>query len=430
MLNKILHNSLWNIVGQALPMFVAIPCLGFIARAIGVESFGIFTLIFAIVGYANIFDAGLSRAVIRQVSKYQDDKEKIKIIISTSSVIVLALSLVAAVLLFVFSDNLASILSVSDAYVAQAVVSFKIISLSIPALLLTFIFNAYFEGLAEFKLLNKQKIIANILLSSLPVVMVSVFEPSLSICVMGLLIGRWLSLCLAFYFLVRDFRKNALNLKFKEAFEKSVAVDLFKFGSWITVSNIISPIMVYFDRFILSSINGTQNLAFYTVPSELITKSLIFPSAITRVLFPIFCSSSKKLSGSLRQVNVIMLMMFGFMTAGVSILMVFSGEILTLWVGHDFSGQPALVFNILLCGLVFTSIAQIPYARIQAYGYSKLTAYIHLAEVIPYLILLYLMVTSLGIIGAALSWTIRVLVDLIVLYVVLLNVSRKNNMEV
>lgn len=41
---------------------------GFIARSLGLEKFGLFTLAYALVGYAGIFDMGLSRAVIRAIA--------------------------------------------------------------------------------------------------------------------------------------------------------------------------------------------------------------------------------------------------------------------------------------------------------------------------------------------------------------------------
>ena len=63
----------------------------------------------------------------------------------------------------------------------------------------------------------------------------------------------------------------------------------------------------------------------------------------------------------------------------------------------------------------FNALAQIPFAQIQAYGKSRVTAVIHLIELIPYLIILFYLVKNYGLVGAAIAWSIRVISDYIIL---------------
>ena len=78
---SILRNTAWNFAGYILPTIITIPALGYLSRVLGFELFGIFTLSLALFGYASIFDAGLTRAVIREVSYYRNNfHEKLKII--------------------------------------------------------------------------------------------------------------------------------------------------------------------------------------------------------------------------------------------------------------------------------------------------------------------------------------------------------------
>ncbi|HDV3897951.1 TPA: oligosaccharide flippase family protein, partial [Escherichia coli] len=69
---SLIRNSFYNIAGFAVPTLVAVPALGILARLLGPENFGLFTLAFALIGYASIFDAGISRAVIREISLYRE----------------------------------------------------------------------------------------------------------------------------------------------------------------------------------------------------------------------------------------------------------------------------------------------------------------------------------------------------------------------
>ncbi|KTT41089.1 hypothetical protein RSA46_24070 [Pseudomonas oryzihabitans] len=56
----------------------------------------------------------------------------------------------------------------------------------------------------------------------------------------------------AYWPLYKDFPEGI------RTFKVLVFKGLLKFGSWMTVSNIISPLMVYFDRFVLSGMVGAH----------------------------------------------------------------------------------------------------------------------------------------------------------------------------
>ncbi len=81
---SLIRNSIWNMVGYAIPSVVAIPALGYLARMLGTQQFGLFTLAIAIVGYASIFDAGITRAVIREISFFRDNSIEKNKVIATS----------------------------------------------------------------------------------------------------------------------------------------------------------------------------------------------------------------------------------------------------------------------------------------------------------------------------------------------------------
>ncbi|EOS1484615.1 oligosaccharide flippase family protein, partial [Escherichia coli] len=82
----LIRNSILNLSGYIIPTLVAIPALGYMARELGPELFGVYTLAMALVGYASVFDFGLTRAIIREIAIYRDDIVEKRKIISTSTV--------------------------------------------------------------------------------------------------------------------------------------------------------------------------------------------------------------------------------------------------------------------------------------------------------------------------------------------------------
>ena len=132
---KIAKNSFFNIAGYIIPGILSIPILGYMARELGIEEFGLFTIILALVGYASIFDVGITRSVIREIAIFKNNEEEVLKIISTSALLVLILGVAAGVLIIVFSSIISELLKVSSYAVENFQYSLMLLSLSIPLFL-------------------------------------------------------------------------------------------------------------------------------------------------------------------------------------------------------------------------------------------------------------------------------------------------------
>ena len=398
---SLIKHSGWNIVGMVIPTIIAVPILGIMARKMGVENFGLFTLLFSLIGYASIFDIGISRAVTRMIALYRDDKNISNEIMSTSSWSIMAFSIIGALVLFILSEQITNWLNVTDNYYADTSFSIKIMAFSIPLFLLTQIWLGYLEGLELFAIINKQKVFTSSLMSILPLIGLYIHN-SLSSAVIGLLVARLLT-CIVVFIITKK-----TNIYLFTSFKFDILKKLLAFGSWLTASNIISPIMVYFDRFILSNISGADVVAKYTAPSDLVSRLGIIPGSIAKALFPKLTLNNDSYKQGLFLLGISAFIM-------ILPLFIFANDILTIWLGKEYSGLPATVLQILLIGFFFNSLAQAPFAAIQAKGLSKITAYVHLVEVVPYLVILYLLINLLGVTGVAVAWSIRVTVDFFIL---------------
>ena len=67
-------------------------------------------------------------------------------------------------------------------------------------------------------------------------------------------------------------------------------------------------------------------------------------------------------------------------------------------------------------GVFINSLGQVPFAMLQGAGRPDLTARLHLIEMPCYLLMLWLLIRSFGIDGAAAAWTVRVTVDALILF--------------
>lgn len=406
---SIARNSAWNMVGIAVSTLFTVVSFAIYSRSLGVELLGLLTLTFSIVGYASSFDLGLSRALIRQVSLHIGDPGMVKSYMGTAAASVAGITLVIAAVLWAASDSLAGYLRISDQNHADAVGGFRWLSLSVPPFLLSLVGTAYFEGREDFKAVNLIRA-ATGALNAIAGIACVYWIPTLAAVVAALCVSRWLS-CIAIFALYRADvnRYDTVHRPTLCVFDRHALRSLVSFGGWLTVSNVVGPVMVYFDRFVLSHLAGARVVAFYTIPAEVIGRLLLIPGAISRALFPRLTKRDHTAASDRRRGLLLIVV-----SSTLVILPVFAlaGPLLSLWMGPEYArATPVTVLRVLLVGFFFNALAFGPFTDLQARGHSKSTALIHMIELLPYLGALVLLTGRYGIIGTALAWSVRTFVD-------------------
>ncbi len=62
------RSTVWNFIGQAIPFLIAIPALPVLVTKLGIERFGVLTLVWMVIGYFNMFDLGLGRSMTQMLA--------------------------------------------------------------------------------------------------------------------------------------------------------------------------------------------------------------------------------------------------------------------------------------------------------------------------------------------------------------------------
>jgi O-antigen/teichoic acid export membrane protein len=179
---------------------------------------------------------------------------------------------------------------------------------------------------------------------------------------------------------------------------------------------VLNPILELTDRFVIGHRLDLAAVTAYTVPYSLATRLSLVPGSLSSVLFPRFSS----VSGFEAQVLMLRarLVLTAIMTPLIVLGILFAPTFLSLWLGTELGERMAPVAVILLIGIWMNALAFLPYSYLQAQGRPDLPAKLHLIEVLPYLALLWWAVGAWGIQGAALAWTLRVVVDSVMLFAV------------
>ncbi len=407
-------NTLWSLVGGGIPLLFALAAMPFIVDGLGTVRFGVLLLVWALIGYVGLVDLGIGRALTQMTADRlgADKPHEVPSVVWSGMAAMVVLGILAGLLLAALAGPLVrNLLAVPEVYQDEAVTSLRLVALALPLIVAGSGLAGVLSGYQRFAVLNGVRIpfsAANFLGQAL----VATFWPDLALAVAVLIASRSLNAAVLAWFCwqLAPFRRG------ESMWNRSDVRGLLRFGGWITVSNVIGPLMVYLDRFLIGAMISMSAVAYYATPHEAVTRLWIIPGAVVGVLFPAFTSVlqhdrarvARLFRGGLAA-NLMLLV------PPTVILVGFAEPLLNLWLGPDFATHSTPVLQIMAVAVLINSLAQVPFALIQALGRPDLTAKLHLAELLPYLLLLAWCTQTWGIVGAALVWAMRVAVDGLVL---------------
>ena len=410
------RNVFWNLLGTGAPLIVALFAIPILIEGLGTARFGVLTLAWMVVGYFSLFDLGLGRALTKLVAeklgKGQDDE--ISAFIWTAMALMAGLGVLGAVVVAALSPWLVgAILKIPAVLQSETLTAFYLLAASIPMVIGTTGLRGILEAHQRFGLANAVRIPLGIFTFLGPVAVLP-FSKSLVPVVAVLVIARLVSWC-AYAVLCLHV---APALRHSVSMHRAIVRPLINFGGWMTVTNIVGPLMVYLDRFLIGAMVSMTAVAYYATPYEVVTKLWIIPGALMGVLFPAFAAAlvqDRAHAAYLfdRAFNYIFLFLFPV----VLIIVTLANEGLTLWLDSEFASNRTLVLQLLAIGVFINSHAQVPFGLVQSAGRPDLTAKLHLAEFPFYLLVLWWLLGDYGIVGAAIAWLVRVTFDTIFLFV-------------
>lgn len=410
------RNTAWSLAGLVLPGVVSIVTVPMLVHGFGAERFGLLSLAFVLIGYASLFDLGLGRAVTHEVAQLAAAGRdgEIARALWTALVAMLAFGLaMGALAALAVPWFVTHVTHVAAALNDESRVTFYVLAASIPLVVVGAGVRGALEGLNRFDLINVVRVPTGVLTFLGPLAVLH-YGPSILWSVVVLVVIRLVMLLIyggACLRLIPALRTDRV-------FDRSVLRRLMSFGAWMTVSNVLSPLLVVSDRFLISAQLTVTAVTFYATPFDALTRLLVVPAAISGVLFPAFSAQlARRDSAEADVFGLALRLVFLVELPIVFIVVTFAPELLHAWLGAQFVATSVGVTRWIMIGVLANSLGQIAFSLVQGAGRADLTAKAHAAELPLYLIALFVLLRFRGIEGAGLAWCLRAVVDFVVLLV-------------
>lgn len=412
MTEKVVKGSLWTLVGTILPLFVGFVTTPFTVRLLGADQYGIYALVALIPAYLAFADVGMSIASTRFGSEFfsKDDPEAEARLVRTAAGIALCVSVPIAATVLVLADFIAGLLKAPDALEGQAASVIRLSALILVFNFLSGIFNT--PQLARLRMGLSAAVNTTVKVAS------QIGVPLIIFLGYGLIDAVWFLVMMTGLGSLLHFIVSArlLPSMIGISIDRASIGPLLRFGLPLVGAAVAGVILTNGEKAIVAAGISTTALGYYTIAFSLSQVIMVTSQSLIQSLIPAF----SQLQGPDResQRNTLysrsLRVTFLAVTPGVFLFAVLARPFLEVWVGQEFAQNSIIPLYILLTGFAFNAFAYVPYAIMISMGRTDVTNKVYWLELIPYLGFVWFMTERFGLIGAAVAWSVRTILDVAV----------------
>jgi O-antigen/teichoic acid export membrane protein len=203
-------------------------------------------------------------------------------------------------------------------------------------------------------------------------------------------------------------------------FDKAIALQMLSYGGVLTISGILSLPLGAAERFFLSSNHSPTVVGYWSVAVTLATTLVVIPEQFLAPLLPAL--TRLHALGRFDELRALyrksLVGMFLVLTPPAILLAVIAEPFLTLWAGPQYGHYSTVPFLIAVPGVWATCLARVPVSYLLASGRTTLFAKIQLYELVPYVVGSWVLTAKFGVLGAALIWSGRLVIETIIIFAV------------
>ncbi len=158
---RLVQSTLWNLLGQVVPVLSAVVAIPVLVRALGTDRFGILTLAWVVIGYFSLFDFGIGRALTKVVAEELNAGRLVTLpkLVRGAFLIMGVLSLCATAVMLACSRILVErVLKIPVALRPETLDAFYVLALCVPVVILSTGLRGVLEAYMRFDLSNAVRV--------------------------------------------------------------------------------------------------------------------------------------------------------------------------------------------------------------------------------------------------------------------------------
>lgn len=402
-----LRNVAINFIGLILPTFVSLVTVPSYIKLLGVERYGVVSLVWTLIGYFGVLDLGMSMAAQNHISKARalGDAEESAQVFWSAFWLNLATGVAGGLVIYFGAYFYTAFFTKMAVDLRHEVYqALPWLAAAIPIANVSWVFSGAINGAERFGIYNANQTFGTFLFQLLPLGAAWFIAPTLPNVLAAAVLARGIAALLLARASMRVLGIDRIRMP-----QRHVTKGLFRFGGWMLVASMTAMIGDTLDRVLLGAGLGARYVTYYTVPQNLVTRLNMLPNALFRTLFPRLSAIERDSADVL--VRQALEFLNGVFTP-IAIVAAFAlGPFLKVWVGSSLAEASTSVGRVLIVSVWLVGQAGVTRLLIQSQIDPARAAWIGLIELPFFAGLLMLGISHFGLIGAAVVVVSRALLD-------------------
>lgn len=399
--NRDFNNVLFSISSYFITPIVIIITTPMLLKNLGSANYGIWVLINSLINILGISNFGLGNAFIKIGSEYEssENDSMFNQLFSVAFTLSIILSLVIITLTLLF-DTFVFPMFFGTSDVNSILPVIHLIGGVVGLRIINSVISGSYMAKQRYDINSKVNIVYNVLTSILFTGLALIYK-DIKLLVIFLFISTVLLLLINAFIA----KKVNSNLLFRLELNRSIFMEVFKYGIYSWLQMIISALNNQADKLVIGSLLGPSVLGYYAVCMQLVIKIHEIPAAASAFLFAKFSSLyESKQTAQIRKVYSIAFMFKSiFIIIASLVAYVFAHSILTLWISLEFANLHTDLFRLLVLSVAIGAFAIIPNYYLNGTGFIKINTALSLSTSVSIFTIMSILIPYFGDSAAGLS---------------------------
>lgn len=397
-MNKLLKNSIFGSGSFIIVSFVALITTPYYVIKLTVEVYGVYILLTSLVGYYGLVDLGLGQGIVKFVSENvaRGERNQAARYINAALIVQFIIGILVTALFSYFAEGLVKLLRIPNVWTTVAVLGIRLCSFGFLFSLLSSTLAAAMQGLQRFDITSTIEACMNILLNVV-IVCLLLFGYGL----WEIIFATTVSSIVIFIVYVFVLRTKFPYWRFSFRVTQKELIELFHFSLFLFISKASNLFANYIVSYVVAAFAGPAAVTIFVVPAKLLSAIGGVLSSGANAVFPYASEVHTIEPAKIKKVFRSGSRIFAAISIPVMIsIVLYSRQVLTIWMGQSFADQSWLVLSILAFSGVIASQTTVPNLVITGMGHSKTLGFFGLLALISYSIFLPVFTSAYGVVGA------------------------------
>ena len=392
--------SVAEYIAQPISMLLAAP---FLVHKLGLQQYGIWMLVSAILGSMGILSTGFGDATVKYVSAYrgQNNLPAVQRTIRATLSINMFLGGIFGILVWLIAPfSVEHIFKIEPMF---HLASIQAIRISAVILLLRSVESVFVSTLRAYERYGPP-VTLNIFLRCI-VVISAVVLAALGRGVVAIMAATLIWSALIVILQAVAARRVVGALSPFPTFAQPALAEVFSFGCFSWLQSLAGMAFTYADRFLVAAMLGAGPVAIYVLCVQVTQPIHGLSAAAFNFVFPHISSryQAGEITGPRRVFRLALLSSLGLSIAFALPLIICGRPILQLWMGADFARQAHAVLLVLIFAFIVLALNIVPHNVLLALGQVQFVSSVNIVGGVVSLVVAAALIPSIGLVGAAIG---------------------------